>query len=407
MERLDFVQNRQYIKSERAHLMCPNMQFGIIFTVKADYDEQKVQHVITQLCQAHPFLKCLVAQDETGNYYYDYHEEQSLSATSLESKDQLEADYTRITSSGWNIQKEPLLKIYTYPDEQYCTILMIAHHILCDGRGLLGLVNEFANAYAKGNVPAYAAEQLIQSIQDLPKGSNLSWISKCVVSSANRNWIKEHHKVEYEDYLAFEKEFLHKEHNQFVIEEKSEQEVNQYQKLCHENQISVNDYLMAEMMINENTSKVLIAADIRKYLNHYRAGSLGNYSTAFGIVCKQKCNDKVALAKMVHHQVQKYINSPKRLFMILACYFNMNPELLDAVAISTLGSYVSKAGKFVGDNMFGYRDRNGYSITNLGKLENDAIIEATFIPPVSPANKVMQGVLTVNGRMKICTVRNK
>ena len=47
--------------------------------------------------------------------------------------------------------------------------------------------------------------------------------------------------------------------------------------------------------------------------------------------------------------------------------------------------------------------QNGYSITNLGKIQSDIIAEAVFIPPASPANKKTWGVLTVNNHMKVCT----
>ena len=52
--------------------------------------------------------------------------------------------------------------------------------------------------------------------------------------------------------------------------------------------------------------------------------------------------------------------------------------------------------------MFGYGSQNGYSITNLGKIESNIIAEGVFIPPASPANKKTWGVLTVNSHMKIC-----
>ena len=81
----------------------------------------------------------------------------------------------------------------------------------------------------------------------------------------------------------------------------------------------------------------------------------------------------------------------------------MQPELIDAVAISALGGHRSKAGTFVGRNMFGYGLQNGYSITNLGKIQSNTIAEAVFIPPASPANKKTWGVLTVNNHMKVCT----
>ena len=89
---------------------------------------------------------------------------------------------------------------------------------------------------------------------------------------------------------------------------------------------------------------------------------------------------------------------------MLACYLRMRPELIDAVAISTLGDFDSAAGTFVGTNMFGYAQRKGKCVTNLGRVQSDVISDAVFIPPASPANEKTWGVLTVNGRMNICSV---
>ncbi|MGO1042627.1 hypothetical protein ACTPEO_07820 [Clostridioides difficile] len=72
-----------------------------------------------------------------------------------------------------------------------------------------------------------------------------------------------------------------------------------------------------------------------------------------------------------------------------------------------LGNFQSKSGKFLGTVIFGYEKRNGYSVTNLGNVNNLNIVEAMFIPPASPANKKTMGVLSVNGLMKKCTVNYK
>lgn len=67
---------KNYVYTERAHFMCPNMYFGIM------------------------------------------------------------EDYEEISSHGWDVRKESLLKILIYPKENDFQILFIAHHLLCDGRGL-------------------------------------------------------------------------------------------------------------------------------------------------------------------------------------------------------------------------------------------------------------------------------
>ena len=172
--------------------------------------------------------------------------------------------------------------------------------------------------------------------------------------------------------------------------------------LCKENQVSVNDYLTAKMFEEDKTDKVIIACDLRKQLHCYLQGALGNYSTAFSVHFKGKSSDTMLTAKKVHMQVQNILKNPASLYLILQCYARLTPSLIDAAAISTLGDFDSKAGKFIGTMFFGFENPTGYSITNLGKLESKSIDNAMFIPPASPAIKKIKGILTVNGRMNIC-----
>lgn len=85
------------------------------------------------------------------------------------------------------------------------------------------------------------------------------------------------------------------------------------------------------------------------------------------------------------------------------CYLYMEPELIDAAAISAIGGFESKAGRFVGSSILGYQTRNGYSVTNLGNVYHPNIVEAMFIPPASPANIKTMGILSVNYRLMKCT----
>lgn len=157
------------------------------------------------------------------------------------------------------------------------------------------------------------------------------------------------------------------------------------------------------MFVEENTNKIIIAKDIRNELKCFNEGALGNYSTAFSIEYKPKSSDIFAEAKSIHSIVKKKSANKQKTMMILSCYTKMNSGLLDAAAISALGGYNSKIGDFVGGMMFGFKSREGYSITNLGKIETKDIDIAIFIPPASPAIRKMQGVLTVNGKMVVCS----
>lgn len=397
-------EDKNYVYTERAHFMCPNMHFGIMAKMESNYDEEQLRQSIDILQKAHPFLHSLIADEkDTGRIYYRIQDYLNIPVMVKEEVTLWQQDYEEISVQGWNVKKECLLKVVVYPKGSEFQILFIAHHLLCDGRGLLQLVEEFAGHYINGVIPQFAEEHLIQGLNDLPPNSDLPFISKLIIGDANRKWIKAGQQVMYEDYRTFERSYIQKHKMKREIFTVCNRELEEIQTLCKQQNITVNDWLIAKMMLEENTNKVVIAADIRNQTKCYKQGAMGNYSTAFSVSVKKNEENVISLAKRVASQVLNICQHPQKEMLVLACYIHMLPELIDAVAISTLGDFESKAGIFVGRNMFGYGSQNGYSITNLGKIQSNIIAEAVFIPPASPANKKTWGVLTVNNHMKVCT----
>ena len=385
--------------------MCPNMHFGIMAEIGAEFDANEIINSIDVLKSAHPLMRSLIAEEHgSSKIYYEEHPELEIPITIKEVDDNWQADYEAVSSAGWNVQKEALLKVFAYPSESGTRVLFISHHLLCDGRGLLQLVQEFADHYANGARPHSVDEKLMESLDDLPGGSDLRFISKVLIKDANKKWRKEGHRVSYDEYLKFERDHDSKQDIKRGIKSVDGEELDTLLGLCRENGVSLNDYLVAKMMIDESADKVVIASDIRNKIRNYKEGALGNYATAFGVVVKKKNSEIMELAKTVDHEVRSIISEPDREMLVLSCYFNMDPELLDAVAISTLGRFESKAGRFVGSKMFGYEKRDGYCITNLGRVESNPILEGVFIPPASPANRMAWGVLTINKKMRICSI---
>ena len=401
------MSDRKYLYTERAHYMCPNMHFGIVAEIGAEFDENRIIKSIDVLRSAHPLMRSLIAKEQgSSGIYYEEQSELEIPVTIKEADDNWQTDYNAVSLAGWNVQKEALLKVFAYPSTSGTRVLFITHHLLCDGRGLLQLVQEFADHYANGIEPQFVDEQLMESLSDLPDGSDLGFISRVLINDANKKWRKEGHKVSYGEYLKFEHDHDSKQALKREIKAVDGEELDALLGLCRENGVSLNDYLIAKMMTEEGTDKVVIASDIRKKIKNYKEGALGNYASAFGVVVKKRSSEIMELAKAVDHEVKSITSTPAKEMLVLSCYFNMDPELLDAVAISTLGGFESKAGKFVGSKMFGFEKRDGHCITNLGRAESSVISEGVFIPPASPANRKAWGVLTVNNKMRICSVES-
>ena len=395
---------RNYIFTERAHYMCPNMIFGIMATIERKYDIEKIKDGISALQNAHPFLRSLIeAEDSSDRLCYTLKEGLDIPVTVMSDPDNWSKDYEDISLNGWNVHEESLLKVIVYPQDDSFKILFISHHLLCDGRGLLQLIQEFSEFYDTGKKPAFVSECLIRSLLDLPDNSDMPFLSKLIINDANKKWKKEDSKLLYEEYLEFEKNYIKDNRISRSVDSVCDDELTKITDECRSNDISLNDWLIAKMMIEDRIKKVVIAADIRNKVKCYNPGAMGNYATAFSVQIKKKYDSHICLAKLVSSEVKKICAQPQKEMLVLSCYTHMDPKLLDAVAISSLGDHKSNAASFVGKNMFGYGARNGYCITNLGRIKSDAILEAFFIPPASPANKKAWGVLTVNERMMICT----
>lgn len=401
---------KQYLLTERAHLMCPNMCFGITATIDAPYDSKRIKKTITALEMAHPFLRASLGYErDTNQYYYDVGEYGKTTLTECPSESNLLLserilwDYEEVIKRDFDLRKEGMLKIYTYHDGNGISMLFVFHHLLTDGRGGLSLVQEFVEKYVNDINPNYVEERLIASMEDLPKGSKLPFISNALIKFCNKKWKKEKHMVSYLQYHEFADNFVGKDQVKHILSVVEKDDFEEITEKCKQAQVSINDYLLAEMFIEDDTKKIIIASDIREKLHCYQPGALGNYSTAFGITCKDSVKEPIELAKIIYKKVRKTLSNEKIAMQVLSCYIAMDPGLLDAAAISTLGMFESKVGAFVGGNMFGFRDHSGYSITNLGKIVNRYIRSAMFIPPASPAIKKIVGILTVNGIMYKCT----
>lgn len=63
--------DRNYVYTERAHYMCPNMHFGIMAKIESNYEGERFLQSIDALQKTHPFLRSFIAEEtDTGRIYY-------------------------------------------------------------------------------------------------------------------------------------------------------------------------------------------------------------------------------------------------------------------------------------------------------------------------------------------------
>lgn len=187
---------RQYLVTERAHFMCPNMHFGMLVELRAEYDGNKIKETLEKMAKAHSFLRSVISYEEDGiRLYYDVKDKSMVSFVEKESMDTMWEDYRAVSKCEWNPFVNGLLKVYAYNNSGQTTLLFIAHHLLGDGRCLLEIAKEFAECYVQNMEPKYVEEVLMRTIDDLPEKSDLTGMSKLLVKRANKQWQTEGKRV--------------------------------------------------------------------------------------------------------------------------------------------------------------------------------------------------------------------
>ena len=394
-----------YLLTERVHYMHPNVNFGIALEIKREYSRTKIEKTLAALTAAHRILSSVILEDADGRPYYA--PQSGLQVPVIERHDAAHwlDDYAEATANGWNLRQECLLKVIAYNLGSSTFAVFAAHHLLGDGLAVLQLALSFAKHYALNEPIRPVHDVIIASAAELPSGFTLNGTARSFIDSINRSWQQEHKKLNYSSYRLFEQQYIAENPIQRKVVNRQGSEYSSIISSCKERQISVNDYLVAKIMTEYHTNNVTIGVNIRKHLNSCPADSLGNFSGAYSITVDDITGGIYTVAAKVKNYVSGLKQQHNLDLLCLHLSIALDPALIDAAASAALGFFDSPAAAFAGDTIFGLKEQNTYTVTNLGKVQSDCITAGYLLPPCSPSNKIIAGVLTVNDNMNIVICR--
>ena len=126
----------QYLFTERAHLMCPHMCFGVVMTVQHPYAVARIRDTVSRLSTAHPFLNVLLEYEEERNAYGYRVTERAQVELLLKNQEisgidapEIMDEYGRLTERDWNLPEEGMLKIAAWRMGENTCFLLVFHHL--------------------------------------------------------------------------------------------------------------------------------------------------------------------------------------------------------------------------------------------------------------------------------------
>ena len=88
------MSDRKYLHTERAHYMCPNMHFGIVAEIVAEFDVNRIIESIDVLKSVHPLMRSLIAEEQgSSGIYYEEQSELEIPVMIKNTDDNWQIDY--------------------------------------------------------------------------------------------------------------------------------------------------------------------------------------------------------------------------------------------------------------------------------------------------------------------------
>lgn len=393
---------KNYIYTERTHLFEPNVYINFIARIEGNPPIDILLSAIHSAFKANEATMSKIVMKDDSRAYYEKIRESSCCVTVINK------DFEEIIRENekipFNINQGQLMKVFIIPNNKDVLLVIIAHHLLGDGKSITYFLEDVMKALS-GIKLIYKPLKLITP-ESFIKDITFPWGLKLYINKYNNQWYKTKEKFAWSNYYDIHKLYWENYCSQIIYETFTEKELQKILLYTREKKITLNSYLMTAFLeADRKTSTIGIAVDARIDNNR----SLSNQVT--GISVNYKYSDKLSFtqnAKALHNKVYKKLNKPSLKYFILKFISLFTPGLIDAVLLNSHDLYKNKYIHKLAKNM-GYKENKKakLGITNLTKLDipscysNYKIKDVLFIPPVVSYSEHVIGVSTINNRMTI------
>jgi hypothetical protein len=240
------------------------------------------------LPEIYPLINCKIASDKKGISWFESTSKpfEGTVVERVDDKTNDEVIYNEI-NSYFNVWNGPLGRLVLVYSETQSEIILFAHHVICDGKGLIQIL-DYILSYLEDPTIEFepsTPEEVLPTTHGLrsakPKFS-LSTLGSFIRFYALRMtyrslalmWHFTRFPLDFDDRPLYTNEYFIQTHDTVWFENSlSEQETENFIRLCKEKKISVNTVLCAAFLYarsqvdpERENNKQMMAADLRKHL---------------------------------------------------------------------------------------------------------------------------------------------
>ncbi|MCI1664956.1 MAG: hypothetical protein LKI25_01090 [Atopobiaceae bacterium] len=371
---------------ERAHLMCPNMELGMVVHVDAPYDAGRMAQALTSATSSHPELRSRVLADDEGFHLVDDGADVICVETG---SDPLEA-FACETARPHDVTAGGLLRalVHVGTAEEGFDLVAIANRVVVSGHALRGVIERVIDTYMGGSTASEPAGH--------ESPADLSHLAPRGVAKANDAWEREKDPLTWDDYLTFADGFSDAHvvaHAQVMLERS---ETDDLRRRCEMAGVSVTSAAVAAASLAFEAPSADLAFDAD--------GDLAvDAAPLVRVDCTGGAGDYRARTSSVERKSRRLLSSTRDRLRRAAAYQAMDPALVDVLAAAALGGHGSDAARRAAALVGLGPEPSGLAVEDLGAMGTRDVSAALLVPTASPAYATTVGLVEAGGRLGICT----
>ncbi len=345
------VYKRQATAMERLFTRSPFSLVTLIARIKGTVTEEALTAAVDKVRQRHTNLRVRLEDDEGHNPWLPTEGAAAIPVKVIPRESAgLWVRVARETGRvAFDFEQRPPIRFILVQSADVSELVVVCHHILCDGMSLAYLVRDLLQHLGD---PSREVTVLPDPIpvgpETIPSGLSLNALVKYAIKRINRKWEADPVYFDQQDYELLTEAYWQTYEHQLIPIELSETETTKLVERCRQEQVTVNTALTAafaaaQAIVLGDTRyepKLGVAADLRSRLRQPAGEVMGFYAGVATHSYKPDArkgfwDDARDLHKRLHEGF-----TDETLFKEPLTWSLLSPSILDAINFKKLGSLV-------------------------------------------------------------------
>ncbi len=424
---------REVTGQERRFLFSPTSNISLVLRLRGSISKDALRDAVEKMLETYPLFGVRIDWDDDKGSWFT-----TEGATRVPIK-----VHTRESEKSWiNVMNEecaipinpsvgPLTRFILVKGEGVSELMIMCHHIICDGRSMEYALREvLLHLGDSSREPREPHEFPALSPEILPDGVSMSRVRAMMIRRINKKWLEEKVPFDEEDLVqAWEAVWKNTRYGLEILEF-DEDETRRLVEVSRENDVTLNSAILVAVVqarqdvVKSTDTKIRIATavDARQRVRVDCTGAVGFY--AGGSFINFNLKEKESLwsnVRRYHKAMKKHLES-NEVFTVGLDHFLLDQTMVDAMLFAAAGDQVeSHQSRYAKISEYASREdsiakkmldrmlSNTPEImsTNLGVLEipNEVsgiqVERVFFLPTSANGMDVVLGIATIDGKLTI------